>query len=115
MAKTKLLIIGAGGHGRSVAEDAELSGAFEVVGFLDDALPVGKALLNGPVLGAISGLSSLDHLDRYRAECEQAIVAVGGNAVREKITQQLVDAGFDIATVIHPRAFMSPSAVVGSG
>lgn len=115
MPKTKLLIIDAGGHGASVAEAAELSGVFEVVGFLDDALPVGKALLTGPVLGAINGLSSLDHLDRYRAACDQAIVAVGNNAVREKITQQLVDAGFDIATVIYPRAFVSPSAVVGSG
>jgi hypothetical protein len=42
MPKTKLLIIGAGGHGASVAEAAELSGPFEVVGFLDDALPVGR-------------------------------------------------------------------------
>ncbi len=115
MPKTKLLIIGAGCHGASVAEAAELSGAFEVVGFLDDALPVGKAVLNGAVFGAIIGYISLDHLDRYRAACDQAIVAIGNNAVREKITQQLVDAGFDIATVIHPRAFVSPSAVVGSG
>jgi sugar O-acyltransferase (sialic acid O-acetyltransferase NeuD family) len=115
MPKTKLLIIGAGGHGASVAEAAKLSGGFEVVGFLDDALPVGTAVLNVAVLGSISGLSSLDHLDRYRSACNQTIVAIGNNAVREKITQQLVDAGFDIATVIHPRAFVSSSAVVGSG
>ena len=115
MPKTKLLIIGAGCHGALLAEAAELSGAFEVVGFLDDALPVGKAVLNGAVFGAIIGYISLDHLDRYRAACDQAIVAVGNNAVREKITQQLVDAGFDIATVIHPRAFVLPSAVVCSG
>ena len=115
MPKTKLLIIGAGCHGASVAEAAELSGAFEVLGFLDDALPVGTAVLNGAVLGSISDLSSLDHLDRYRATYNQTIVAVGNNAVREKITQQLVDAGFDIAIVIHPRAFVSPSAVVDSG
>ena len=114
MPKTRLLIIGAGGHGASVAEAAKLSGGFEVVGFLDDALPVGTAVLNVAVLGSISGLSSLDHLDRYRSACNQTIVAIGNNAVREKITQQLVDAGFDIATVIHPRAFVSPSAVVKS-
>ena len=115
MSKTRLLIIGAGGHGTSVAEAAELSGMFEVVGFLDDALPVDKTVLNGSVLGTIGGLSNFDRLNRYRAVCDQVIVAVGNNTVREKITQQLVDAGFDIATVIHPRAFVSPSAVVGSG
>ena len=34
MCKTRLLIVGAGGHGQSVAETAELSGLFEVAGFL---------------------------------------------------------------------------------
>lgn len=115
MSKTKLLIIGAGGHGRSVAEAAELSRAFEVVGFLDDALPVGKAVLNGAVLGAISDLSNVESLDSYRALCDRAIVAVGNNTVREKLTLQLVDAGLPMATVIHPGAFVSPSAEVGTG
>ncbi len=46
MVKTRLLVVGAGGHGRSEAEAAELSGQFEVVGFLDDALPAGKSVLN---------------------------------------------------------------------
>lgn len=51
MAKARLLVVGAGGHGRSVAEAAELSGQFEVVGFLDDALLAGKSVLNVAVLG----------------------------------------------------------------
>jgi sugar O-acyltransferase (sialic acid O-acetyltransferase NeuD family) len=109
MHKARLLIIGAGGHGRSVAEAADLSGAFEVVGFLDDGLSVGQTVLMGSVLGAIASLNS------YRTACDQAIVAVGNNALREKLTQQLIDGGFDLATVIHSRAFVSPSAVVGMG
>ena len=112
MRKTRLLIIGAGGHGRSVAEAAGLVGLFEIVGFLDDALPIGKKVLMGSVLGAIDSLGSLDS---YCAACDQVIVAVGNNAVREKLMQQLTDAGCDMATVIHPRAFVSPSAVVGNG
>jgi sugar O-acyltransferase (sialic acid O-acetyltransferase NeuD family) len=115
MSKTKLLIIGAGGHGASLAEAAELSGAFDVVGFLDDALPVGETVLNSTVLGSISGLSNGDSLERYLVACDQAIVAVGNNSVREMLARQLADAGFSMATIIHPRAFVSPSAVVGSG
>ena len=38
--KIRLLVVGAGGHGRSVVEAAELSGQFEVVGLLDDSLPL---------------------------------------------------------------------------
>jgi sugar O-acyltransferase (sialic acid O-acetyltransferase NeuD family) len=115
MRKARLLIIGAGGHGRSVAEAAELSGAFDMFGFLDDGLPVGQTVLMSSILGTIGGLGSVDHLRRYRTACDQAIVAVGNNAVREKLMQYLIDMDFDLATVIHPRAFVSPSAVVGMG
>jgi FlaA1/EpsC-like NDP-sugar epimerase len=51
MSKTRLLVVGAGGHGRSVAEAAEMSCHFNVVGFLDDSLPVGDTTLGVHVLG----------------------------------------------------------------
>ena len=112
MRKTRLLIVGGGGHGRSVAEAAELSGTFDVVGFLDDALPIGQPVLRRVVLGAVANLSQLDS---YRVACDQVIVAVGNNTVREKLVKQLIDAGFDIASVIHPRAVVSPSVALGIG
>ena len=47
MAKSRLLVVGAGGHGRSVAEAAKLSsGYFKVVGFLDDSVPAGETVLD---------------------------------------------------------------------
>lgn len=109
MVKTRLLVVGAGGHGRSVAEAAELSGQFEVVGFLDDALPAGKSVLNVAVLGP---MVSMGH---HRAAADQTIVAIGNNAVRETLMQQLASAGFVLATVIHPRAIVSSSAVLSEG
>lgn len=109
MVKTRLLVVGAGGHGRSVAEAAELSGQFEVAGFPDDALPAGKSVLNVAVLGPIV---SMGH---HRVAADQTIVAIGNNAVREKLMQQLASADFVHATVIHPRAIVSPSAILGEG
>ncbi len=109
MAKPRLLVVGAGGHGRSVAETAELSGRFEVVGFLDDSLPAGETVLTHPVLGPVASMA------HHRAVANQAIVAIGNNAVREKLMQQVAEAGFDLATVVHPRAIVSPSAVLGAG
>lgn len=50
--------------------------AFEVVGFLDDALPVGETVLMASVLESLAGL------DRYRGACDQVVVAVGNNVVR---------------------------------
>lgn len=109
MNKIRLLVVGAGGHGRSVAEAAQLSERFKVTGFLDDALTAGDSVLTVPVLGPLASLAN------HRVNCDQAIVAVGNNAIREKVTLQLIEAGFELATVIHPRAFVAPSALVGQG
>ena len=109
MAKSRLLVVGAGGPGRAVAEAAELSGQFDVVGFLDDAFPAGKLVLNVAVLGPMVNMG------HHRAAADQAIVAIGNNAVRENLMQQLAAAGFVFATVIHPCAIVSPSAVLSEG
>ena len=84
MAKIRLLVVGAGGHGRSVAEAAELSNLFEVVGFLDDSLPAGETVLGVPVLGPVASVAL------HWAAAELAMVAIGNNAVREKLMQQLI-------------------------
>lgn len=109
MAKTRLLVVGAGGHGRSVVEAAELSGNFKVVGFLDDSLPSVEPVLGVPILGPVSSMA------HHSTEADQAIVAIGNNEVREKLMKQLATAGFSIATVVHPSAILSPSAVLGIG
>lgn len=109
MAKIRLLVVGAGGHGRSVAEAAELSGQFSVVGFLDDLLPAGETVLGLPVLGPVVSMT------HHRAAADHTIVAIGNNAVREKLMQQLAATGFALATVVHPRAIVSPSSVLGKG
>jgi sugar O-acyltransferase (sialic acid O-acetyltransferase NeuD family) len=109
MGKTRLLVIGAGGHGRSVAEAANLSGLFAVVGFLDDSMPAGEMALGLPVLGTVASLA------KHRNVCDQAIVAIGSNSVQDNLSPQLAEAGISLATVVHPRAFVSPSGVVGHG
>lgn len=109
MAKIRLLVVGAGGHGRSVAEAAVLSDQFEVVGFLDDGLLVGTTVLNAVVLGSIASMS------QHLAATDQVIVAVGNNALRERLMQQVTEAGFKFAIVVHPRAIVSQSASLGAG
>jgi sugar O-acyltransferase (sialic acid O-acetyltransferase NeuD family) len=109
MAKPKLLIIGAGGHGQSVAEAAELSGQFYVVGFLDDALAVGTLVLGYPVLGSAVDLTG------YALVYDQVLVAIGNNALRASLVDRLVQAGLSLATVVHPKAMVSPCAQVGAG
>ena len=78
-------------------------------GVLDDGLPVGTTALNAVVLGAIASMS------QHLAACDRAIVAIGNNALRERIFQQLAEACSEFATVVHPRAIVSPSAILGAG
>lgn len=104
-----LLIVGAGGFGRSVAEAAEASGAFRVGGFIDDRGPELGLVLGRPVLGRLLDLEGL------RGNFQQLVVAVGDNARRRELCVQLRAAGFDLATVVHPRAWISAHASVGAG
>lgn len=109
MGAIRLLIVGAGGHGRSVAETAQLSGKFQLVGFLDDSTPTNQPILGCPVLGSVVSMA------RHLNCCDQAIVAIGNNAVREVLIQQLTVVGFRLAQVIHPKAIVSPSAKLSDG
>ena len=106
MAKSRLLVVGAGGHGRSLAEAAEMSDQFDMVGFLDDSLPVGEMVLGVPVLGPVASMA------HHRTGADQAIVAIGNNGLREKLLQQLVAAGFKLATVVNPHSIKSTNFLI---
>lgn len=108
-----MLIVGAGGHGRSVAEAAVETGRFEVVGFLDDVFRLDGTGLQKvwhiPVLGSVSSL------EQHRALADAVVVAIGNNEVRRRCTAAARHAGFALATVVHPRSMVSPSAQLGEG
>jgi len=99
-----LLVYGAGGHGRVVAEAAEASG-WNVLGFLDDIVPIGSEV------GAWRVVDKNDPLFEQIA----VIVAIGDNGTRARIGQSLLDAGRTLASVMHPTAWVSPSARLGAG
>lgn len=102
----RLLIVGAGGHGRSVAEAALECGTFTVSGFLDDQA---THVWDLPVFGGTQDVAA------WRRVADAAIVAVGNNILRRQLQQRLLQAGFKLATVIHPRAIVSLSADLGVG
>ena len=105
----RLLIVGAGGHGRSVAEAVLAAGKYELVGFVDDAVPRLQHVWDLPVFGATADLA------RDREHADAAVVAIGNNRLREALQHTLYAAGFALATVVHPQAMVSPRAVIGAG
>lgn len=105
----RLLVIGAGGHGRSVAEAALAAGGYELAGFVDDGWGQDHSVWGYPVLGGVASLGE------YRQKCDYVVVAIGNNAVRDRIQAQVYDAGLIPATIVHPKAVVSPSSTIEAG
>jgi sugar O-acyltransferase (sialic acid O-acetyltransferase NeuD family) len=104
-----LLVIGAGGHGKAVAEAALLSGEWQRIAFVDDRWPGLRETFGWPVVADVAGLACAQAL------VGGAIVAVGNNVVREQLVKAIHSAGLQLVTVMHPRACVSASAVIGAG
>ena len=106
-----VIIVGAGGHGRSVAEIilSDTHCDQKVCGFIDDSWPERKLIWDIPILGDTSDFT------KYLPHAQSAVVAIGNNKLRATLQSQLVAVGFDIITVIHPRAIVAPSAKIGVG
>lgn len=111
--KEGLVIYGGGGHGKSVIELVRAMGGFRIVGVLDDGMPAGGEILNVPVLGGAEKLAEL-----AAQGIRQAINAVGGIGnvgARIAVFDTLAAAGFTCPTVVHPSAYIEPSAQLAEG
>jgi sugar O-acyltransferase (sialic acid O-acetyltransferase NeuD family) len=109
-----LLILGAGGHARVVAETALSSGRFSTISFLDDlystTVPF-MPVLCWPVIGPLA--HALGEISPH--SFGQAVVAIGHAATRLSWLQKLSVAGYDLPVLVHPAACVSPSARIGLG
>ena len=106
--KPELLLFGAGGHARVVADAALRSGQWGTVRASDrnDAVCMGE-LLPGVKLYTVPSLSQLSSMG-----CA-VHVSIGSNVSRQREAAVL---GFErLATVVHPNAVVSPDATVGAG
>lgn len=103
-----LAVLGASGHGKVIADCAELCGWQSVV-FFDDAWP--DRLENGP--WAVMG--NTDKLLASLSDFDGVVVAIGHCRIRQDKIGLLRAAGAPLVTLIHPRAVVSPYAQVGQG
>tara|TARA_R110000851_G_scaffold175556_1_gene321897 strand:+ start:23648 stop:24262 length:615 start_codon:yes stop_codon:yes gene_type:complete len=104
----RLAVLGASGHGKVVADAAELAG-WQDVCFFDDAWP--RLTMNGHWSVVGSSAELLDSLEKY----DGVVVGIGDNRIRRQKLQDLDAAGASVVSVIHPAAKVSPYAKLGSG
>lgn len=103
----RLAILGASGHGKVVADVAELCGWD--VAFFDDAFP--DVQRNGA--WAVEGRTEdlLLQAERFAG----VIVAIGHNRTRLDKLRLLRDRGFFVETLVHPQACVSRHAILEPG
>lgn len=107
----QLFLLGCGGHGRVVLEALQLSG-HSVRGILDGALKRDTQIDGVPVLG---GDEYLERLDPASTCICLGVGVMPGNVRRAQLFRSCRERGFEIASVLHPAAIVSPQRRLGVG
>lgn len=99
-----LLVWGAGGHAKVVADALWRTPGIEIVGFLDDIHPqrVGEPFCNSSVVGGRQAMQ------RFLAEgVGHLIVAVGDCRARIRLAKEAKEIGFTLLSALHPSAVIA--------
>lgn len=109
--KRPLILIGGGGHCKSVIEVAESAG-YEIKGILDMPDEVGKEVLPGHKV-----IGTDDEIPQYVEECDFVITVgfIKNPAIRIKLYNKVKAAGGRLATIIASTAHVSKYAELGEG
>lgn len=105
--KNKLLIIGASGHGKVVADIAMRMARWREIAFLDDNEDI-KSSMGIRAIGKVSDVSK--YINEY-----DIFVGIGNNAIRKDIHEKLEGISASIPTLIHPSAIIGEQVELGVG
>ncbi len=105
-----LVLIGGGGHCKSVIEASESAG-YEIMGVLDMPEDIGKEILSTKVIGTD------DDIPQYVDKAEFVITVgfIKNPATRIKLYNRVKEAGGKLATIIASTAYVSKYATIGEG
>jgi UDP-perosamine 4-acetyltransferase len=103
----KLVLVGAGGHARSVMDIALQNADYEIIGCIDRAA---GEVLGKPVVGKD------EDLDDFLVQgIRHIFVAIGDNSLRDRLYDRAISIGFEAVNIISRYAVISPRAQLGKG
>jgi len=110
--KEKILLIGGGGHCKSVIDVIEQENRFIIAGIIDKKELIGQRVLGYKVIGSDDDLEELFKQYRY------ALITVGqikSNVIRVKLFYKLKDIGYNLPIIISPLSYVSKYASIDEG
>ena len=105
-----LILVGGGGHCKSVIEAAESAG-YSILGVLDMPEDVGKRILSTNVIGTDDDIPA--YVDK--AEFVITVGFIKNPAIRIKLYNKVKEAGGKLATIVASTAYVSEYAEIGEG
>lgn len=108
----RIVIWGAQGHAKVMAETVRRTGRFELAGFIDDVSPqrAGEMFCGSTILGGREVLQGL--LD---SGVRRLALGFGHNAARLALLDEMAGLGFELPVLVHPSAVVASDAVLGEG
>ena len=107
-----IILIGGGGHCKSVIDVIEQEGRFEIAGIIDKPELLGSDVLGYSVIGSDYDLDNLVKKYQY------ALITVGQiktPELRIKLFNLAIKAGFVLPNIISPNAYVSRHSSIGNG
>ena len=111
--KPKLLLIGAGGHGGVVLDLLLQTKKYSIAGIIDLKERLGDKVLGIPIVGTDKDLPRF-FKDGIK-HCFISVGSVGDTRLRIKLVDLARKSGFIFPNLIHPLAYISPTASLGEG
>jgi len=108
----KILLIGGGGHCKSVIDVIEQEGIFQIAGIIDKSTFIGSKILDYDIIGCD------DDLPRLAKTYSYAMITVGqikSAKIRTKLFTLVKDCGFILPIIVSPRAYVSKHSIIGDG
>lgn len=110
--KSKILLIGGGGHCKSVIDVIEQENKYEIAGIIDKQELIGQFVLGYEIIGCDDDLAEL--FETYKC----AIITIGQiktNEIRVKLFHRLKEIGYRLPVIKSPLAYVSKHSTVGEG
>lgn len=113
MSKEDLLIIGAGGHARSILDISIENNEYNIIGCIDATYPYRTNVDFMEDIKIVGNDSCLQQL--YQDGVKNIFVAIGENKLRNMLYDQVVQIGFTPVNIISKHARISERAILGKG